>query len=534
MVRDTVVYQVAPGVGPEFETALAQFNRWMQRGVAHFVETPRGPLAQSPSMSSPLDVLLSPWAIQPAVLQQLQAIYERHAAGERFDPAAFEASTGQRLENERQGYTIDNGVAVVPLVGVLAKRMNLFHAISGGASHELFARDLRMAADDPRVHAILLDIDSPGGTVDGTVAAAQAVREVRGYKPIHALANSRMMSGAYWIGCWADDVFAIDGVTQVGSIGVVCQHVDRSERNKALGVKVTDIVAGRYKRAGSPDQPLDKESRAYLQSQVDAIYEQFLATVAEARGGSPEQVHQRMADGRIFIGQQAADVRLVSGIKTHAQAVADLRSAASRKRSLRRFDAAADPTPTREVTSMSNVFTAEARALPVAALAAAIAAEHPELTAVISGPNAEAAAAKATRDAQAAQATAVEAARAEGAAAERDRIAAVRASGMPGHEALIEQLAADGKTTGPEAAVAVLGAERALRAKAAKEVLDAPAPVPGAPSATGHETSPAAQSKQVDAQQLAVRITAKVDELAKVGRHITPVQALAMLDTPAA
>src|SRR5574338_53138 len=105
-----------------------------------------------------LDVLTGPWAIQPDKLLELQAIYAAHARGERADLPAIAARLGRPLDNSQnnRGYQLAGDVAVVHLSGVLAKKMNLFADISGGA-------DGCAAAADPKARAIVLTVDSPGG-----------------------------------------------------------------------------------------------------------------------------------------------------------------------------------------------------------------------------------------------------------------------------------------------------------------------------------------------------------------------------------
>jgi hypothetical protein len=114
-----------------------------------------------------LDILTAPWAIEPGKLLEIQAIYLAHARGEKADLAAIEARLGKPLANETKPYTIDQGVAILPIEGIIARRANMFMDISGGASTQIVQRDLQAALQDPAVHSILLAIDSPGGSVDG-------------------------------------------------------------------------------------------------------------------------------------------------------------------------------------------------------------------------------------------------------------------------------------------------------------------------------------------------------------------------------
>ena len=396
-----------------------------------------------------LDILYSPWAILPDRLLEIQAIYATHLRGQRIDVEAVEARMGRALQNDPQGYEVRDGAALIPLRGAVAQRMNLMSQISGGASTELFVRDVRAAMQDPAVKSLVLMVDSPGGTVAGTQAAAAAVMGARGQKPIATYSDGMMASAAYWIGSAADRVFIDSGVAQVGSIGVVATHVDVSKREEALGIKTTEIVAGKYKRIASQYGPLSESGRASMQDQVDYLYSLFVADVANQRGVSVEQVLSDMADGRIFIGQQAVRAGLVDGVSTLDAVIAEMNDRAA-------------------VAGRVSVSVVNHQRSGVAMThqkqAAAWAAENPEAAAVL---------------------------RSEGAAGERDRIAGVRAQLMPGHEALIEQLAGDGRTTGPEAAVQVLAAERSRVAAAGRARQDdAPAPVAAAPAPAAEGSGP--------------------------------------------
>jgi len=271
-----------------------------------------------------LDVLNSPWAIVPAKLSEITEIYATHLRGEKIDVKALEAKLGQPLANEQRDYEIIDGVAVIGVEGVLAKRMNLFSQISGGASTELIGRDLRAALADSRVHAILLNVDSPGGAVDGTQTLADAVYNARGVKPVVAFADGMMASAAYWIGSAAQEIYISGDTVMSGSIGVAMQHVDYSRYEEKVGIKTTDIYAGKYKRIASSSAPLSEEGRATLQTMVDQLYTVFVDNVARNRGTDTETVLKDMADGRLFVGRAAIDAGLVDGVSTFDALIADL------------------------------------------------------------------------------------------------------------------------------------------------------------------------------------------------------------------
>ena len=413
-----------------------------------------------------LDVLTSTWAIEPSKLLEIQAIYTTHLRGEKIDIAGVEARLGRPLANDPKSYTVQDGVAVVALDGVLAKRANMFMQISGGTSMQLAARDLQEAAQDPAVHSIVLAIDSPGGTVDGTQTLADVVRAVGQQKPVVALASGTMASAAYWVGSAASKVYITDNTTAVGSIGVVAKHFDISAKEAAEGVKTTEVYAGKYKRIASQYGPLTKEGKATMQQQVDYTYSLFVQAVAEHRGVAVDTVLQDMADGRIFLGQQAIDAGLVDGVSTLDALVASLNG-----------KQAIGPLANTKRAGAPAATTHEEPSMPITR--EQLAADAPEL---------------------------LQALLAEGASAECERIKAVQAQALPGHEALIAKLAFDGQSTAGDAALAILSAERDSRTRhAANLAADAPAPVAADAAATVEPFVSQAQTPaQIDAQAKAM------------------------------
>src|SRR4030042_204568 len=117
-----------------------------------------------------IEILSSPWAIKPEKLQEISAIYKAHIRGEKTNISEIEAAISRTLNNEQKAYEIIKGVAVLPIDGIIAKKMNLFIRISGGVSTQIFQKDLRMAVEDKDAHSIILLTDSPGGTVAGDTA----------------------------------------------------------------------------------------------------------------------------------------------------------------------------------------------------------------------------------------------------------------------------------------------------------------------------------------------------------------------------
>jgi signal peptide peptidase SppA len=449
-----------------------------------------------------IDLLRSPWAILPDRLLEIQAVYATHLRGEKIDLAALEARLGRPLASEQQEYQVrEGGVAVLNIEGVMAPKANLFMRVSGGMSTQMLGQQIESAMADARVKALVLVVDSGGGSTIGSPELAATVRELAAVKPIVTVTDGTMASAAYWVGSAANAVFATGPTIQVGSIGVVATHTYSPQ---ASGTQTTEITAGRYKRMGTTAKPLDEEGSAYIQQMVDHLYAVFVDAVADHRGVDAQTVLTHMADGRVFVGQQALDAGLIDGFATVDTIVARLAANPAEFATRRKAQVAGSASP----RVVKAVLASTEGGLPIAAGVQiggfhdepvllnspatetpegtpmdikTLAEQHPELLAAIQADATAAATATASQ---------------AGAAAERDRIAAVRAQSMPGHEALIETLAFDGKTTGPEAAMAVLAAERATREAAAKAFME-DAPTAAAPSAAPSDSAPTDKAAQV-------------------------------------
>ncbi len=258
-----------------------------------------------------LDILTSPWAIQPDKMQEIRNIYQTHMRGDKIDIKAINAASPAM-----NMYEVKDGVAIISIDSVLTKSRTFFSSLFGGTSMRDIGNQIDMAMADTEVHGIILSIDSPGGTVDGTQELVAKINSHRGNgKSIVAVGDGIMASAAYWIASAADKIYIANDTTSVGSIGVVATHVDVSEQDKQFGEKWTEITAGAYKRIASNHAPLTVEGREYIQSQVDHIYSVFVQSVAANRGKDSVEDILPAADGKIFIGQQAVEVGLVDGIQ---------------------------------------------------------------------------------------------------------------------------------------------------------------------------------------------------------------------------
>lgn len=261
---------------------------------------------------------MRPWAVKEDLLSPMADIVERHLANLKLSKEDIEAATQKSSKGIKPDYEVMNGVARIPIYGVIAKRASLVNGVSQpqGTSVEEIAKNFRAAVKDESVKAIALDIDSPGGSVDGILelsdtiyAACQGPKQK---KEVYAYANGQMCSAAYWIGSAANKIYATKS-TEVGSIGVYAVMTDWTVANHNEGIKREVIKAGKHKATGHPDKPITEEDRAVVQSEVNEYYKLFTDAVAKHRGMTREAIEQ-VATGRVFIGSQALDAGLIDGI----------------------------------------------------------------------------------------------------------------------------------------------------------------------------------------------------------------------------
>jgi signal peptide peptidase SppA len=364
----------------------------------------------------------------------------------------------RRGERHDAGYVVTDGVAVIHASGALVHRSRFDMAdCTYFQGYNELSLQLETAMSDPAVHAVLQVFDSPGGEVSGAFEYADRVMALRGQKPMWAIADNLAASAAY-LGGSAFEQLAVSQTGYVGSIGVVMRHVDMSRRLASEGLNVTHIYAGAHKVDGNAYEPLPREVQSRLQDEVNALYELFVAAVVRQTGLTAAAVRATQAE--TFRGQIAVDKGLAHRVATTDQLISEL--SALRARTFPAGPTARSTTDSKGASMSGTTQGGQTAATPQTAASAS-------------------ATAFTQADLDAARAAGLAQGRTEGAAAERDRIAAVRAQSLPGHEALIDQLAADGHTTGPQAAAAVLAAERNLReAQASAEVSDAPKPAKAA------------------------------------------------------
>jgi protease-4 len=162
---------------------------------------------------------------------------------------------------------------------------------------------------EPKVKAVVLRIDSPGGVVGACQEIYEKVKKLKEFKPVVVSMGSVAASGALYISVGASKVVANPG-TITGSIGVIIQSYNVKELAQKLGVKVVTVKSGKFKDLLNPFREPDPQSLKVLQELIDDSYRQFVKAVAEGRGLKVEEV-MKFADGRVFSGKRAKELGLV-------------------------------------------------------------------------------------------------------------------------------------------------------------------------------------------------------------------------------
>lgn len=218
---------------------------------------------------------------------------------------------GNAVDEKAQPYELRDGLATVRIHGTMLRhvshRQKSIAAICGVrlCSMEETASALQQAAADPAVHTILLDIDSPGGTVNGTPELAQVVRTIAKDKHVYAFTAGQCCSAAYWVASQADVIYAAPSAT-VGSIGVILPVVDSSALYDRCGLKMEVFSAGKYKSTGMDGTSLTEEQRDRLTQQVNATWGRFKQAVTRRRSISEADM-----EGQTFYGSDAREHHLI-------------------------------------------------------------------------------------------------------------------------------------------------------------------------------------------------------------------------------
>ena len=271
------------------------------------------------------------WAIPEDQLLRMHQLLSLQASGVKWsDPEIMDRITEANVKSgyiARQHFAASprpaqnsggGKVAVIPIVGVISHRASMISDISGpgaGTSTQKLQEKFRQALDDPDCKAIVFDVDSPGGSVDGVMELASEIYAGRRQKPITAVCNSMACSAAYWLASAADEVVCTPS-GQCGSIGVYMLHQDESEALKKDGIKITVIKAGKYKTEGNPTEPLSQEAYDAFLDKVESYYGMFVKAVSQHRGTSQTAVREGYGQGRSLLAGDAVKQGLADRVGT--------------------------------------------------------------------------------------------------------------------------------------------------------------------------------------------------------------------------
>ena len=219
--------------------------------------------------------------------------------------------------------TGDEGVALIRIEGMILSGQSGFSPFAGvSAGSDDIVKQIEKASEDKEARAILLRVNSPGGSAAASQEIYNAVtRAKKAGKPVIVSMADVAASGGYYVSCPADVIFA-DPATVTGSIGVIALHEDLSGLLKKIGVETETIKSGKLKDMGSPTGPLSDEARQVYRAYINQVFAQFVNAVAEGRGMKKEAV-LALADGRIYTGEEAKKNGLVDEIGGLQEAVAE-------------------------------------------------------------------------------------------------------------------------------------------------------------------------------------------------------------------
>lgn len=195
--------------------------------------------------------------------------------------------------------------ALTPAVGVLEIQGPIDDSID-------YLDTIRQFEDDRQVRAVIVRLDSPGGKVGPSQEIYEALLKLKKKKPVIASMGSVSASGAYYIACAADRIYALPG-TLTGSIGVILEFFDVTEGLQKLGVSSQSITGGELKDAGSPFKHMSERERQYFEYLTRDVHEQFKDAVSKSRKLKRSKVDE-YADGRVFTGRQALANGLVDSL----------------------------------------------------------------------------------------------------------------------------------------------------------------------------------------------------------------------------
>ncbi len=252
------------------------------------------------------------WAIEPSALQCLRTDLSELQSGLSL--------FAQKPLARTYTSTIRDGIAVIPVHGIITARTDLFTFLMGGTGLDILARDIQTALDDDDVKGIMLDFDSPGGVAVGPSEMAAIIHNATLWKPVWAYVGRSCCSAAYWLAS-ATDRIVVEKTAMLGSIGVV-SSVPVQESADADGYKQIEIVSSNAKNK-RPD-PRTPEGLDTIRSELDALESEFIDAVANYRNVSVETVKSDFGQGGVLIGDAAINAGMADSMGTYESTLYEL------------------------------------------------------------------------------------------------------------------------------------------------------------------------------------------------------------------
>jgi signal peptide peptidase SppA len=274
-----------------------------------------------------------PLLVAPGHEEMLASFITSMQADERFSQAHEDTASADAADDFwgdeddewmawLRPYNVDEGVLTIPVYGVLIHKMS-FKFGSWATGYEYIKRAFDRGMEDPEVHTIAFDHNSPGGMVAGNFELVEHVAAGRAEKRIVAFANDFAFSASYNLAAAAEEI-VLTRSGGVGSVGVVTMHVDYSGALKENGIKVTFIYAGKHKVEGNPYEKLPDAAKDRIQARIDRLYGEFVGLVAENRGMEEQAV--RDTEALTYDASEAVEIGFADRIGTLDEEMAAMKA----------------------------------------------------------------------------------------------------------------------------------------------------------------------------------------------------------------
>ena len=251
------------------------------------------------------------YAINPLFSEEFRKLEEKEE--EFLSKGVFEF-VDEDDESDNRPYQVVNGVAMYSIRGKMAATSNFFTKVFGIPTYEDMGNALAMMYEDEEVEKVLIDFSTPGGPVSGISDLSETWKQLNAEKQITVHTSGMLASAGLWLASNSNEIYASE-VAEVGSIGVILQHVSYEASLKKDGIKVTEIKSAPLKAVGSPAKDLTDEELAYLQKKVDETSKLFEKQIYLSR----PQVSAGAFTGETFIAHEALKMGLIDGVKTFSE-----------------------------------------------------------------------------------------------------------------------------------------------------------------------------------------------------------------------